>query len=62
MELKSWSNFLSLFLQSLEGSLHHNHVEKNRRVTEHKSYPLEYQSLVVTPVHQTGQICCQLKN
>jgi hypothetical protein len=62
MELKSWSNFQSLFLKSLEGSLHHNHVEKYRRVTEHTSYPLEYQSLIVTPVHQTGQICYQLKN
>ena len=62
MELKAWSNFLSLFLKALEGNLHHKHVETNQRVTEHNSYPLEYQSFVETPVHQTGQICCQLKN
>ena len=37
-------------------------VEKNGRVLEHNSYPLEYQSLVKKPVHQTEQICCRLKN
>ena len=62
MELKVWSNFLSLFLKALEGSLHHKHIETYRRIREHKSYPLEYQSFVGKPVHQTGQICCQLKN
>jgi hypothetical protein len=34
----------------------HNHVETNRRVAEHTSYSLEYQSFVETPVHQTGCI------
>ena len=58
-----WHNFLSLFLKALDRSLHHKykHVETNRRVTEHNSYPLEYQSLVETPVHQTGQTCCTSK-
>ena len=53
-------NFYSL--EALEGSLPHNHVEKSRRVAEHTSYPLEYQSFVKTPVQQTRQICCRLKN
>jgi hypothetical protein len=38
------------------------HVERNRRVAEHNSYPLEYQSFVRTPVHHKRQIYCRLKN
>jgi hypothetical protein len=34
-------------------------VETYRRMREHKSYALEYESLVGKPVDQTGQICCR---
>jgi hypothetical protein len=59
-----WANFLSLFLKASEGSVHHKHVHKNQRVSEHNACPLEYQSFIETPIHQTGQICRQqqLKN
>jgi hypothetical protein len=29
---------------------------------QHNPYPLEHQSGVATPFHQTGQIYCRLKN
>jgi len=41
MELKVWVNFLSLSWEHLEGSLPHKRVETNRKVAEHKSYPLQ---------------------
>jgi hypothetical protein len=39
-------------------------VHKHQRVAEHNACPLEYQSFIETPIHQTGQICRQqqLKN
>ena len=38
--------FYFYFLEALEGIMSHKHVETNRRVAEHNSYPLEYQSYV----------------
>ena len=48
--------------EALVKCLPHEHAETNWQVVEHNSYPLRYQSFVETPVHHTGQICCQLKN
>jgi hypothetical protein len=45
----------------LRYSIYH-HVETNRWVGKHNSYPLRCQTFVETPVHQTRPICCQLKN
>jgi hypothetical protein len=50
------SVYLAYLLEVIEGSLHHKHEENNRRVAEHNSYPLEYQSFVETHVQQTQQI------